>query len=104
MDSEKAIKDLTPTNQVEIAFNIIFEQCVSCDFGNGNKKLVEKFLELLNKQHPTHQQSFARFMIKIIEYYANLYEKNYFDMRNEASCKLFAEMHKISKENPLPFF
>lgn len=104
MDLEKAVKDLQPCNQLEIAFGIIFNQCVTADFGNGEKELVNKFIELLNRQHPTNQQSFARFMQKIIKFYAEQYEKGYCDMRNEASYKLFAELHKISKENPLPFF
>jgi hypothetical protein len=103
MDVEKALRDLTPTNQVDIAFRIIADRCFIFNFGSGDKECVEKFVESLSHMHPTHQQSFARFMQKILAYYAEQYEKGYCDMRNEASCKLFAELHKISKEKPLPF-
>jgi len=104
MDLEKALNDLTPANQTEIAFKILFDQCAIRNFGNGDSESLAKIFEMINRQHPTHQQSMARFIQKIISFYADQYEKGYCDMRNEASCKLFAELHKISKENHLPFF
>ena len=104
MDLEKALKDLQPVNQVEIAFKILLENCCASDFGKGDKECIGKVIESINYLHPTHRQSFARFIQKIIAYYADQYDKKYFDMRDEASCKLFAELHKISKEQPLPFF
>lgn len=95
---------LTNEEMVRLAFQTIRDYCSSYDFGKGKESCVETFLEMLQHEHPTHQQSFARFMQKIIKFYAEQYEKGYCDMRNEASCKLFAELHKISKEKPLPFF
>jgi hypothetical protein len=104
MDLEKALKDLRPTTRMYIVFKILTEECSSAHFGKGEEEAVNEFLRLIKVTHPTHQQSFARFIQKIIKVYADKHKENDFDMRNEAACKLFAELHKISKENPLPFF
>lgn len=104
MDLEKELKDLQPSTRMGIAFRIITEECCISDFGKGKEESVNEFLRLIKVNHPTHQQSIARFVQKIIKVYADKHKENDFDMRNEAACKLFAELHKISKENPLPFF
>lgn len=104
MDLEKALKDLQPRTKIGIAFRIIADECCISEFGAGNKETVEEFLRLIKTNHPTHQQSIARFIQKIIKVYADKYKENNFDMRNGAACKLFAELHKISEENHLPFF
>jgi RIO-like serine/threonine protein kinase len=96
--------EITNEEKVRLAYAAIRDYCCAYDCGKGKESCVIEFMEMLRHEHPTHQQSIARFMQKIIAYYANQYDKKYFDMRNEASCKLFAELHKISKENPLPFF
>ena len=104
MDLEKALKDLQPSTRMGIVFRIITEECCTSNFGKGNKESIDEFLRLIKVNHPTHQQSIARFVQKIIKVYADKHKENDFDMRNETSCKLFAELHKISKENHLPFF
>jgi hypothetical protein len=71
----------------------------------GNDFYIGKgFMEALKHEHPTLSQAFFRKMvIPIIQHYNELYEKNWYDMRNEATCKICHEMWKDLKDVAIPF-
>lgn len=104
MDVEKALKDLSPKVQIDIALNIILEHCCFAHFGSGEKELVDHFMHNLDVMHPTHKQDFGRFIMKIMEYYSKQHDLSYYDLRDEAVCRMFDRIWKANKDNPLPRF
>jgi len=62
----------------------------------GNRKEIEEAIEMLLRDHRTLQQNTMRFMLSYISEQARRYNcgerDRYFDMRNEGSGKLAAEI------------
>ena len=71
----------------------------------GSEQDVETALEnVIHSQHRTLQQNFMRNMIiPSIRVFAKMGEEGWTDLRNEASCKLAGELHKIADNTGLPF-
>lgn len=60
------------------------------------------FATFVTAEHHTLQQGMARLFVACIQRWADYYDKGYFDARNEAICKLSAEIVK-NNETYLPF-
>ena len=60
---------------------------------------------LIDRTHRTQQQYVARFMVKLIKGWAESYDANMYDLRNEATCKLCSKIVKAIPEEDfyLPF-
>jgi len=62
------------------------------DFVNNMSLNERAFVEEMNKEHRTLQQSFTGLCFAWIRHCAEKYEKGLYDGRNEAACKLSAEI------------
>ena len=68
-------------NDAKLALHM-FEQCC------GDSGRLNKLVDLMSKDHRTHQQNFTRLML---EYLKNIADNEY-DLRNEASVKVAREL------------
>lgn len=85
-------------NDMEM-IRFIEEFAAKCQGG----KRTEDFGNLLTRCHRTHQQSIGRFIKKAIQVFATSYDEKRFDDRNADTCKMCAELLKITEEHSLPF-
>jgi len=70
----------------------------------GEKETQQAVAEVLKTQHRTIQQAFMRNVIMpAIEQLAQQHASRCYDLRNEASCELAAEIHATAKTAMLPF-
>jgi hypothetical protein len=83
----------------QISRNLNYLNCMGGDFNLG-----KGFLDKLNREHPTlQQQLFSRLIVPMIKFWAERYENKFYDMRNEATCKICYEMWKDLKDVGFPF-
>lgn len=70
------------------------ETCVN---DNGT---CAKLAELMIRDHNTYQQSFMRLFVLFVEFQAN---KDYTDLRNEASVNLAKTLNPLMRDEFLPY-
>ena len=100
-EHEKYLKEKEEFAQGQEIFNSISRQlnCMGSDFNLG-----AGFMNKLNCEHPTlQQQLFKEFVIPMIKFWAERYEKKWYDARSEATCKACHEIWEILKEKHFPF-
>ena len=54
----------------------------------GAEQDISRFLDQMAKDHPTLQQVFTGLCVGWFRHLAAMYDKGWYDMRNEQSCKL----------------
>jgi len=87
--------------QARDALNSLFD---ALNKMGGDFEINEALKEVLAKQHRTLQQNFMRrIIVPSIQIFAQKQADGYYDLRNEASCKLAAELLPITKKAILPF-
>ena len=64
---------------------------------------IKGFMDQVECEHRTLQQNFGHLLIAAISHFAEMYEKNCYDARNEGICKLCAELKPITEKAYLPF-
>ena len=64
---------------------------------------TEEVSKLIKYQHRTHQQSLGRFIQAAVKTFSQLEEEGYFDLRNEATCKMCSEVKDLVEDNAIPF-
>lgn len=73
------------------------------DFVNSSYSTTEQeFVDTLLSEHKTLQQSVFRLFIKCVEGWAEMYDKGYFDARNEATCELSKQIVEVVKDKAIP--
>lgn len=61
----------------------------------GNDKYIREVAEYLSQRtHRTSQQTTMRLVINLIKSWALMYQERNFDLRNEATCRICAEIEK----------
>jgi len=66
-------------------------------------KDVKAVTDLIRYQHRSHQQSLGRFMKYAIKLYADMYKDGKYDLRNENTCKMCAQIVEQTEEFAIPF-
>jgi len=61
------------------------------DFVNDYGADAKGFIEELRRSHRTIQQNFGRLMVCMLRQWALDFERNNYDARNEATCRLAAK-------------
>ena len=64
---------------------------------------AEIVANLIRFQHRTHQQSIGRFIQYAIITFSKMYDEKYYDLRNEATCRMCKEISGKVEECTLPF-
>ena len=70
----------------------------------SEQNVTDALKETLGQQHRTLQQNFFRYVIvPAIQTFAEKLDRNLWDLRNEASCKLASKLQPMVKDVCLPF-
>lgn len=64
-----------------------------------NVQEITDFVNVVTTDHRTLQQSAFRTFMKCVEVWAENYESGNYDLRNEQTCKMSAEIKKLFEDN-----
>ena len=88
---EKALQEVQPS--VNALFRIIN--------GGDSGYAVEAFINAVRRNHPTMQQDFMRWLVSLMEHYADLSEGDY-DLRLEDTVAMCKKLRSFLKDCCLP--
>ena len=67
------------------------------------KEVIQGFMNQVQSTHRTLQQNFGGLLIAAIKHFAEMYDKGWYDARNEALCKMCKAMQSTVNTAHLPF-
>ncbi len=97
----KSDNELKSFKEVQDAVEVIFQNINHM----GNEHNVEEaVISVLEHTHPTLKQLyFKHIILASIKYFNGLYKQNFYDLRDEATCKTSNEMMPIVDKAMIPF-
>lgn len=87
--ASKSNKAMTSTEFAELFSNYV----------NNMSLNTEQTAEKLVRDHPTLQQSKFRVMMSAIKLWADMYDANRYDLRNQYTCEMSKKIMKLFEED-----
>jgi len=66
-------------------------------------EVVRGFIDQLQRTHRTLQQNYGHLLVASILLFAQMQDKGWYDLRNEALCEMCKKLEPVAKEAVLPF-
>jgi len=100
-EEQREIRNIKTKKKVEQLISDLFDEL---NHMGNEEKIGQMVVDAIKRQHPTLQQNFfGHCLINIIKDFSDRYNKGWYDLRNEESCKTASKINPIIKDAYFPF-